>query len=123
MNDDEIPQDLRWVADLVWLAGVKAPPLEDDKVWWMINASAWVKEMLVTDDVLCYYTVYFNPSDLEPGYAVRQWRIEPGGPIAGPVLAQGLKRLDHARSVVPQRADTWLDRSASDDPTIVETWI
>lgn len=76
------------------------------------------------DVVMAQYTIYLNPADLQPGYAVREWRIMRGGPpVAGPVLAQGLPGIEWAREAVPPWADACLARSDSDDPAVVETWL
>lgn len=75
--------------------------------------------------VMAQYTIYLDPADLHPGYAVREWLIVRGSriPVAGQVLAQGLPGLEWARRVVPAGADACLARSDSDDPTVVETWL
>jgi hypothetical protein len=69
------------------------------------------------------YTIYSGATDLQPGYAVREWVIGPGRVDKGPVLAQGLKSLADARDAVPAQADTCIHRAENDDPAIVETWI
>lgn len=73
--------------------------------------------------VMRSYTVYLNPSDLERGYAVREWLIRSDSLEAGPVIGQGLQSLEQARLVVPPWADCHFPRSPSDDPTIVEVWM
>jgi hypothetical protein len=39
--DDKLPNELQEIADLLWEHAHSAPPLEDDKVWWLINAHQW----------------------------------------------------------------------------------
>ena len=77
----------------------------------------------MTDDaVLSIYTIYLDPVDLGPGYAMREWRTYSGRIEPGPAVG-GLKTLEAARDFVPPWADQLIPRNPGDDPTIVETWI
>jgi hypothetical protein len=69
------------------------------------------------------YQIFLNPTDLLPGYAVREFEASSRGLIAGPIFAQGLDSLEAARAWVPQSADVLWPRDVSDDPVIVETWM
>ena len=69
------------------------------------------------------YTIYLDPTDLAPGYAVREWEAAESGLLPGPILASGLDSLAGARGLVPDAVDACLQRSPDDDPTIVETWL
>jgi hypothetical protein len=42
---DDLTPDLQEIADLLWEAAQGAPPVEEDKVWWLVNAQAWEDEM------------------------------------------------------------------------------
>jgi len=71
------------------------------------------------------YQIEHNPSDLDPGYAVREVWIVRGqkDSMLGPVVVQGESSLECARHKVPAHADCLVPRSTEDDPRIVEMWM
>lgn len=44
-REDDLPPELNLLADLLWEQAQGAPPLEEDKVWWMINSQMWENEV------------------------------------------------------------------------------
>jgi hypothetical protein len=77
-----------------------------------------------TKACVAMWTIY-RPDDHPGLYIVRRWVISRSGgePIGdldpiyiGPSLAA-------ARQSLPPKADTYLPRSPSDEPSIVETWV
>lgn len=74
-----------------------------------------------TEPALTMFTVYKNPSDFPPGYALRKWSITERGPIAEEGRG-GVWSLDEIRAMIPPGLHR-MDRMPEDEPCIVEVWI
>ena len=67
------------------------------------------------------YTIYHNASDYPGVYCVRKWGCRKGKTV--PLELVGVQeKLDDARLLIPN-THVRMERSPSDDPCIVETWI
>ena len=77
--------------------------------------------MLEKEPALITFTIYKNPSDFPPGYAIRKWSITERGPIAEEGRG-GIWSIDEVRALIPS-GYARLERMEEDDPCIVETWI
>lgn len=68
------------------------------------------------------WTVYHRPSDL-PGveYAARKWVVDAFAQPTTEVMTED--RLDNLRDRLEAKGLTCIQRSETDDPCIVETWL
>lgn len=78
--------------------------------------------MGIINPALTMYVVYENPSDYPGKFVVRRWLIYRG--VRNPTkLAHAVgTSLEDVRCSIPHGL-IQIDRSPSDDPVIVETWV
>lgn len=76
----------------------------------------------MTEAILDTWTIYDSPADFPGLFVVRRWEIRHGyDPIPTDDVATA-SSLSQARRNVPSGCVRF-HRNASDDPTIVETWM
>ena len=76
----------------------------------------------MTTATLEMMVVYRHPTDFPDKYVVRRWTCMSSGAKADPVPLIVCNTLEEARAAIPQ----WmvhLERSAGDDPAILEVWL
>jgi len=77
--------------------------------------------MLKPEAALTMFTIYRNPKDFPPGYAIRRWLVTDQGPVAEEGRG-GIWSLDEVRSMIPPGLHR-MERQPEDDPCIVEVWL
>lgn len=70
---------------------------------------------------LSLWTIYAHPADYPEGFVIRRFYVGPGGRVRKGE-AYVAPSLEAVRKLVPTGL-ACLDRSVSDEPQIVETWI
>jgi len=82
--------------------------------------------MITEDNHLCIWVIYKDAIDTPPGYFIRRWVVHPGRehPEPDPYGVQALT-LEQARECIRENVGILyrMDRSPTDDPCIVESWL
>lgn len=74
-------------------------------------------------NVLDLWTIYRAPADF-PGvpFIVRRWTVLQGGGLDPAIVAMPAQSLLAARALIPEGLHR-LERSPTEDPVVVETWL
>jgi hypothetical protein len=79
--------------------------------------------VIISETQLQIFVIYENPRDLpRPCFVTRMWIIEANGEQRPSLWATVTNTIEEARSTVPDGLYR-LDRSPTDDPGVVETWL